>query len=67
MSYLVQLDSVHLLFELQYVNSNLDYLDHELNELARDLIYKINYQKIKYQNKFYNIKSMISILLIYVL
>ena len=31
-----ELSSSHLLYELQYVNSNLDHIDHELNELTRD-------------------------------
>ena len=45
-SFMSQLSSTHLLYELQYVNSNSDHLDHELNELTRDLNKNNNY-KIK--------------------
>ena len=41
-----ELSSSHLLYELQYVNSNSNHLDHELNELTRDLNKNNNY-KIK--------------------
>jgi len=37
-SFMSQLSSTHLLYELQNTNSDSDHLNHELNELARELM-----------------------------
>jgi len=43
-----QLSSTHLLYELQNTNSDSDHLDHELNELARELM-RINEKNYIFQ------------------